>query len=646
MNASRGRRRSRTRVIAPLLAATSLVLVPTAARAASADCPRLDVAAGTTTVIPATMRLCSLSVPAGAMLAAPAGHSLSLTVDGVETGSALTETGGTTTAIQPGLYRGRIVLEVTDENLIPWQSLTFPFRQGLYVGVNGVDPAKSVTSAVTGGAVTATSARDIAIRSTGEAFNGVYVNGAPYTLLRPQITLQGNGRSDFVGYGAAVTATGTSTKLVLDGAQIANSGVVRTGVVATGGSNVVVKNSRISTQNGTLPTGYQSTVDLAYMEQAPWMLGIVGNVRATNLLGDNTKASYINSSISSQGWGVLSTDTGSNTRLTAINSHIATTGDEGYGSYAIGNATEQFLGSRLDVQTYAAINRGGTIHYGDSTPSAVASLNSTLGLGLTPAELAAIVPQATVINSARWGVMWHGAGSVAIDGHTQLISQRASFLDKGQAVDISVDGSQGARVVSKNGTIVQVMEDDDPGPVFVDGKLVNAGVYTEPTGTPTKVDTFDVTAAHSDDAVATFTDTSLTGDFYNGIRGNNPPGPFGPGLQGKNLVLTFDGSRITGALTASTTAHNQSTITAADYQQIGVVTNTASPVVNNGVVVDLTDNSTWTVTKTSYLSKLTVSADSSVRAPKGKVLSVTVDGVPTVITPGQTYTGAITVSVN
>ena len=236
-------------------------------------------------------------------------------------------------------------------------------------------------------------------------------------------------------------ATGTNARVTVDRARIDNEGVARAGVVADGGSNVVVKNSRIHTENGVLPAGYRSTVDLRYMQQAPWMLGIVGNVRATNLVGENTQASYIDSSISSEGWGVLSVDTGENTKLTSINSRIATTGDEGYGSYAIGNATERFLGSRLDVDTCAAINRGGSIHYGDSSREAVAALNTELELGLTRRELGALRERRTVIDSERWGVMWHGAGSVRVDGGTIVNTERATFLDKGQRID----GSDGAR---------------------------------------------------------------------------------------------------------------------------------------------------------------------------------------------------------
>jgi len=624
----------RTRLTGIILAAV-LAAVPAVARPALAAPPgSVTVDSGETWVVPQTVQLRSLTIAPGGAVVAPAGYSLTLTVDHVETGQALTETGGAVTRILAGTYRGRIVLTVAEANPVAWQTLTFPFRQALYVGANGVVDAKSVRDAVVGGRVTAGAATDVHITSTGEAFDGVYLKDGAYSLVRPTIALSGNGRSDFVGYGAAVVATGADTRLVVDGAKISNQGSVRTGVVADGGSNVIVKNSRIHTGDGVLPAGYQSTVDLTYMQQAPWMLGIVGNVRATNLLGVDTKASYINSSISSEGWGVLSTDTGQDGQLTAINSTIGT-GGEGYGSYAIGNATERFLGSRFNVDTYAAINRGGSIFYGDSTRAAVGNLNSQLDLGLSPNELAALPVRNTVINSERWGVMWHGAGTVDVSGGTQINTKRATFLDKGQQVGITVDGSRGARLNPANGILLQMMEDDDPGPQFVDGKLVNTGVYHEPVGEASKAASFDVTAAHPQDATATFSDITLRGDFYNGIRG---------GATGKNMVLTFDDSRITGVVSASVARHAVDTITAADYLQLGQVTNTVHPIVNNGVIVTLNGTSRWTVAGTSYLSKLIVGTGAKVTAAPGHRVSITVDGVPTAIVPGTTYTGAIVVS--
>lgn len=224
-------------------------------------------------------------------------------------------------------------------------------------------------------------------------------HGGTYTLTSPRIAFNGNGRCDFIGYGAAVVGTGSGTTLVLDGATIRNTGVVRTAVIADATANVIVKNSTIHCADGVLPAEYVPTGDTKYMMDVPWMLGLSGNVRATNLLGASTRASYVNSSISSEKWGALSVDGGSYCTLTAINSTIANTGGQGYGSYAIGNVTEHFLGCTFDVGDYALIHWGASAHYGDSTAAAVAALNTSLEIGLTATELAALPEQPTVIDS-------------------------------------------------------------------------------------------------------------------------------------------------------------------------------------------------------------------------------------------------------
>ena len=597
----------------------------------------VTVKAGETLVVTRTTTLSSLTIAAGAAIAAPEGYSLTLTVNGVETGQKLTATQATTSQIAAGTYRGQVVLTVATSTPVVFSGLTFPFRQALYVDATGVVAGKSVSAAVVGGKVTNTEARDVTINSTGEVFNGIYVAAGNYTLVNPEIAFTGNGRSDFSGQGASIIGTGTSTRLVIDGADISNKGVVRAAIIADGGSNVIVKNSKIQTKDGVLAADYQPSVSLAYMQSAPWMLAISGNNRSTNLLGVNTKATYINSSIISENWGALSVDTGQNTQLTAINSTVGNSGKDGYGSYAIGNATERFLGTTFNVATYATIVTGGSIFYGDSTQAAVSELNSSLALGLTAKELAKLPTKNTVIHSKRFGVMWHNTGTVDVSGKTVINSKETTFLNKGQQIGITVNGSQGAKLNPGNGVLLQVMDNDDPGPV--PPNMLNTGVYTEPTGPATKVDSFDVTASHSTDAAATFTDIALKGDFYNAIRGGDPRS------AGKNLVLNLDHATLSGVVTASVAKHAISTITSAEYQQLGTVTNTAQAVVNNGVIVQLANGAAWTVTGTSHLSKLVVGADSTVNAAAGKTVSMTLDGVQTPIVPGNTYTGVIVLTV-
>jgi hypothetical protein len=630
--------------------------------------PAVELNDGDVWVVEETTRLSKLTLAEGATITAPEGYSLTLTVNGVETGSVLVDTYAVDTEIAPGTYRGCVVLTVAEENIVtysppgppgaPVESVEFPFRQALYLDEDGVVEEKSVLSAVLGKRRSRGRMKNMLIRSKGENFNGIFAADGDHTIKNAKIDLSGNGRSDFAGYGAAAMSTGESTTLVLDRVRIVNDGVVRTAAIADHGSNLIVKNSYLQTYDGVIPEDYVPTIDMKQMRSVPWMLGLSGNNRATNLLGNNTKASYINSYIGSEGWGVLSTDACTTPQLTAINSTIANIGEDGYGSYGIGNATERFLGCTFDVATYATICRDVSVYYGDSDPEVVAQLNTDLELGLTARELRRIRKRPTIVNSARFGVMWHGGGTVDISGGTVFNTGETTFLDKGQAITITVDGSEGAQLNPGNGVILQVMDDDDPGPVFP--AMTNTGVYEEPTDPVTPQPDHDMTTADADDALATFSNIDLTGDFYNAMRGD-VAGPFGPPSP-RNMALTFVNADITGVISASTAEHPLSTIEypigvdevtglpyineghEKDYKYLGVVTNTPSKAINNGVIVSLDADSSWTLTGTCYLTSLTLEEGSVVAGLGGSEVTMTVDGVETAIAPG-TYSGAIVLAV-
>ncbi|MFJ4620857.1 hypothetical protein [Streptomyces sp. NPDC088812] len=622
--------RSRVRalfVVGAALASPAL-LVPAGAQAATGTGGRgRTVAAGETWTVTEITELARLTVEEGAVLAAPEGQLLSLTVNGVETGSALDGTYGTTTVIAAGTYRGDIVLTPTADHTETFAGTTFHLRQAVYVGADGVVTGNSVLSGVRGGRLTDAYAKGVALSSTGEAFNGFYVaEGASYTLTAPKIAYDGNGRCDFATDGAAVTGKGDGTRLVIEDAEIRNKGAVRTGVIAYDGANVIVKNSVIHTDDGVLPDDYKLAMG-ANMMTVPWMLGLAGNVRATNVLGTNTTATYLGCAVSSERWGVLSTDSVNNSRLTTINSSATITGDSGYGTYADGGSqTDVFLGTHFDVATFAAITTGGSVSFGDSTREAVAAVDTESDLRLTARELAALTPRASVVDSRGFGVMWHSrdGGTVTIDGGTRFTTAETMFLVKAVQAGITVDGSGGARLRTGNGVLVQVMETDDPGSPD--------GVYTEPTDDPAKDDTFDTTDEHDADVVAAFTSIELEGDFYNAMR------------TGKNLVVSLTDTSVRGVISASVSRHAVSSISADEYQEINHVTNTTGAAVNNGVIVKLGAGSAWTVTGTSYLTKLVVDADATVGAPSGRTLTLTVDGTETVLTPGATYTGALTLT--
>jgi len=671
-----------------ILAMISIVLFMWMYSTASAKTEgKIIVKSGETWSVTETTKLNSLTVFDGGIISVPDGCSLTMTVDGVETGQKLVTTAGVETQITPGIYRGDIVITITEKNIVPYQGLNFPLRQALYLDKSGVVEAKSVLSAVDGEKPRSFNIDDISIKSTGECFNGIYAAGGDYTLNNIKINLIGNGRSDLIGYGAAITATGASTRLVVNNAHINNIGVVRTSVVADGGSNVIIKNSTLNNLDGVLPEDYVGNADLAQMRGGFPIGGSTGNCRATNLLGVNTQATYINSSIAAQGWGVLSTDGCTTPKLTAINSIITIYGNiGGYGTYAIGNATERFLGCEFNVAFDVTSLKGGYLFYGDSTPEAVAKLNKELNLGLTKKELKAIPNKSTVINSERFGIVATGSGAVDISGGTIFNTGETLFLSKGATIAISVDGSKGAKLNPRNGVIMQLMDGDDPGPT---GKP-----YVEQTKVPEKDMTWDFTSTENA-AAAVFSNIKLEGDFYNsygwtrnasssglGMAAGGPGGSAGPagggmpgsampsgvsdggmpgggmpsggaggmsgagGGSGKNMAITFDNSDITGVISASEAHHlkKELYVNEQDYRLFGVVTNSAHEAINNGVIVSLKNGSIWTVTGTSYLTSLTIDAGSDIKAPDGYNVTITVDGIKKSIGKG-TYKGQIMLTV-
>jgi hypothetical protein len=308
------------------------------------------------------------------------------------------------------------------------------------------------------------------------------------------------------------------------------------------------------------------------------------------------------------------------------------------------------------VGDYASIGGGS---FSASTPAIIATLNADYDFGLTPEELKALPRKGTHVTSGRFGMMLQGMAKISDD--TVFDTEKAIFLIKGRGAQIDVDGSGGAQLNSKNGIIVQILENDDP--------MAINNIYHEPED-PVKADDFDVTVVNGTDMTGTFANISLTGDFYNGFpggeesggmpegmdgpeappgseEGESPGGGGGGGMPGSasglNMVLNFEDAQITGVITASRARHAKSTITSEDYLLLGEVTNTPRPAVNNGVILSL-DDSTWTVTGTSYLTSITIGKGSKIKAPKGRTVTMTVDGEKKDLKVGS-YKGDIVLTV-
>jgi hypothetical protein len=372
------------------------------------------------TLISATTTYTELTIGDDEILVAPDGYSLTMTVNGVET------------PMDAGTYTGDIVLTVTDEIPVTYDSLdTVYWRTAVCVENGSYDPDRSVEAAWIGGTATDSSATDLILTSVGENFNGIVVLGnSTYAVNSPTITFTGNGGNDFSGYGAGIASKGTSNVTVTD-ADILNTGCVRTAIFAGGNSTMTVADSSITVNNGTLPADYVTNTERGEMMEVPWQLGLAGNCRATNLV-DSATANYINTEITAQGWGCLSTDDADGVTLNATGCTI-TTVESGYGAYSIGSGTvDTFDNCTVDVADMAMILCNG-------------------GTG--------VFTNGTSVDSERFGVMAHGGTAYLTIENSTFNTDDATIQFKSTGGTISVENST---LTPGNGIILQTMMNDDP----------------------------------------------------------------------------------------------------------------------------------------------------------------------------------------
>jgi hypothetical protein len=589
-----------------------------------------NLGAGSSSEVTETTKLTNLTIAEGAAIKASEGKSLTMTIDGIQRD------------ILPGAYKGDIVLTISENNVIKYSDkVSHYFRQALYIDKTGIVENKSVRSAIIGGEVTATGAKNITITSKGKNFNGIYIaNGVSYTIEGAKFDFEGNGGNDFAGFGAALMSTGNDTRLTLNNVEIKTHGAVRTALVPGGGCKVFVRNSRFTAVSGVLDADYKPSGSPGSMMEAPWGLCITGNVRTQNIIeGTNTKVTYIDSYLASDNWGVLSVDGGKDVFQNLINSKIENTDPKGggYGLYAISNTTNSVYGSELNVTSNALISVSGHMYIGASTHENISKINKEQGLGLTEEEISAIPVKETVINSGRYGVLFQvGSGDLHIGDGTIINCGKEIFVTKSSSANINVDGAKGVKLTSGTGVIIQQMEIDRPS---------TWGAKVDPFVEPyASYDLIPIDKKHdntivdaSTDIIADFSNIELKGDFYNGVTGGSDT------IKSRNMGLTFQNAKISGIISSSFAKHPVDKIYPNQWYYIGDVTNTPVPTKNNGVIVSLTD-STWTVTGTSYLTSLTIGKGAAIKAPEGSNVSMTVDGVKKPIGAGS-YKGKIVLSV-
>ena len=229
------------------------------------------------TVLEESLLLDSLTIAEGAVLTAPAGKCLTLTVDGV------------TRELEPGTYTGKVALTVSDAMVVDYENHGrvdhFEMANAVVISNGKYIPEKSVSAAVLSGTVTDTTVDGLTINSQSDNFGGIYVDGdSVVTINDASMELVGNGSSDFVGSGIGITAAGKSN-VTINRAKIHTVGSVRATVVGREDATVEINDSELFVKDGTKPN------NITGMSKVPWMLGLTGRVRATNLV-DSATATY------------------------------------------------------------------------------------------------------------------------------------------------------------------------------------------------------------------------------------------------------------------------------------------------------------------------------------------------------------------
>jgi hypothetical protein len=583
-----------------------------------------------------SISLSSLTIADGASIVAPEGKYVTLTVD------------GTTHTIQPGSYEGDVKLTVSDnytrKSLRFGEETISNFHAGVIVKDGKLLSDSSVAAAVTGGTITDSKADGVSIKSIEWDFNGFVLDGdTTYEIDNSEIELDGDGTDDFVGMGAGIAAVG-DTKLTINNTKISNKGIGR-GTLFVGGNADVTMNDCEFVAYAAEPTPEEMKAgqEAERMMEPPWSIGLKGNVRTLNL-AEKGKLTLNNSHIVCNRWGALSIDGACLNRMYINDSLIEITGDNGYGFFCIAD----------DIMfDYDSIDEPGCLNIASGSTFNVAYTAALMSLGNGCAEF----KDASVVNSRRFGVFCHrhNGGYLKINSGSEFNTEKSSIVVKGSNLHIELDD---AKFAPKNGTILQLMDNDDVG-MCPDPFLV-------PIGEVDVRDDRDLTTAIEDeDIFVSIKNMTADGDFLNSttnfyacnrrlprpegfVEPPTPPGAeklrgfIGNTLMGaKNLDVQIEDATVNGTISAANAAYGEG-ITRIEHDtcdELSNITQTPAPAINNGVIVTVGKGGIWNVASTSYLTKLEIKDGGQVNGA-----SMTVDGEAVELKEGI-YTGQIVLTV-
>lgn len=432
------------------------------------------------------------------------------------------------------------------------------------------------------------------------------------------------------GVGAGLYAVGDGLTANISDSTVRTYGATRTAVFTGGDSIVNLNNVHVFTYSGDLPEG---TGDLNNME-VPWMLGLIGTCRATNALG-GTATTWTDSSIVAYDWGALSTDSlgssydagshsGASVNLTTRNTYIATL-YSGYGAYADGGAIDRFYDSCFDVADTAVIMTG----TGEATF------------------------ENTIVNAGANAVMVHAGGGGTINAVNSLFSVGGTaFLIKDSMMTVNIENSHFFfdGTAEFDPTLAEAFGLDTTDPIF-DYETYDRSLYNDLTATNIVKVQHNADAGSGSDAeqstvVVNVSDSELTGNFLNTCADVLSVTTFMMGNEvtkdrpSRSLAVNLTDSTVTGAISLGEDEWDSNYLITVsggvnDFQYACATTLGFYTDGEHGLELTMT-GSTWNVTETSYLTRLTLDETSVIDGV------MTVNGEKTAITAG-TYEGEIVI---
>ena len=278
------------------------------------------------------------------------------------------------------------------------------------------------------------------------------------------------------------------------------------------------------------------------------------------------------------------------------------------GAYSDG-AYDSFSKCTFDVKDYGLIMTGGTGIFTDEC----------------------------VINSGRFGVMFHGSGSLTVDKGSVFNTKEAVIQVKSAHPTIVVDN---AKLNSESGIILEAIVNDDPWKMGgMPGVGMPAGLSGgAPGGAMPEGGMPGVgKTGGSGDLTATFKNVTLKGDIVSSMTSES------------DVAVTFENAAITGAITTAASKSRADIdgvkLSKKTYYYIGAVRNTYCATDDKyGMKVSLDGKSRWVVDENSYLTVLTIAEGADITAPEGYSLTMTVNGAIKPIKAGE-YKGKIVLTV-